>query len=294
MIPAVDVEPLVAALGDRACGVTVEGLSVAAQDLVARARAELHEMRGADVPPAFLAHVGRHVAAAGAPVLDAIGAIHAGDLLLAFFCAQGDERAIRTFRRRYDEDVLRASRRMRASAMDGDDLAQELARRAFSPPSPKILEYSGRGDLRAWVRVVATRLALDVARIKRSSERPTDATAFRGVADAKDAPERAYLKRLYHAEVRAALEAAARELSPDERTALREHYVLGMSIDDVAAAQGIHRATAARRVQRARQVLAEGVKRVLSERHGLEGRDLASVMNLVRSQMNITMERLLA
>lgn len=67
-----------------------------------------------------------------------------------------------------------------------------------------------------------------------------------------------------------------------------------MSIDDVAVAQGVHRATAARRIQRAREALTASVRRILDEQNGLAGRDLVSVMNLARSQMNITMDRLLA
>lgn len=279
-----------AALGtERASEISRDALRSAASALVTAAHAELPELTAG---AAFLQHAALHLRG-GDSLLEAIAAVRAGDLLLASVCAAGEVRAIAVFLRRYEDDVLRAARRLGAAGVDPQDLVQELARRAFSGSSPKIAEYSGRGDLRAWVRIVATRLALDLARLKRNSERPTEGSVFEGIADASEAPDLAYFRRLYQKEVRAALEAAAQTLSVEDRAALRDHHVLGMSIDDVASAQGIHRATAARRVQRAREALVDNVRRILDERHGLAGRDLISVMNLVRSQMNITMGRLL-
>lgn len=224
-----------------------------------------------------------------------------GDLLLAFACAEGDPRALRIFEDRYRDDVKRAARRHRATGIDPADVYQEVARRAFGPtanalgdPRPgKIAEYSGQGDLRSWVRVVATRIALDLARARRSSERPTDDTAFARLADSEDGPELAYFKQRYRAELRAAIEDGAKRLSDEERTALREHYVDGLSIDEVASRHGVHRATAARRIARARDAMSRFVQAVLVERHGLSGLDLGSIMRLVRSQLSITMERLL-
>lgn len=108
----------------------------------------------------------------------------------------GNAPAIRAFHDAYRDDALRAARRVRAAGVDPEDLAQEFSRKVLGPPSPRIAEFSGRGDLRVWVRIVATRLALDAARIKKNNERPEDETAFRGIAAATDAPKLAYFRRL--------------------------------------------------------------------------------------------------
>ncbi len=281
----------------RACyGHSVALPEAALSAFVASARAEHPELDASS--PAFLAHVAHHVESASGSPADVLAAIRPGDILLAWSCSIGDARAIKTFMQRYQDDVVRAARRVKSTGLDPEDLAQELARRIFGvqerQKAPKIAEYSGRGDLRAWVRIVVTRLALDATRVKRSTERPAEESAFRAIAASADAPELAYFKRLYRAEIRGAIEEAARALSADDREALREHYVHDKSIDEVAEDKKIHRATAARRIQRAREALILAVKRVLDERHGLEGRELTSVMNLVRSQMNVTMERILA
>jgi RNA polymerase sigma-70 factor (ECF subfamily) len=292
VVTAASLDRFRTALGDRARDVARDDLLAAATALVDGAKAALPELDAGD---AFLEHAARHLRAGDAPLARAIAELRAGDMLLASACASGDRRAIAIFLGRYQDDVLRHARRVRAAGVDAEDLAQEFARRVFSGDAPKIAEYSGRGDLRAWIRIVATRLALDIARVKKSSERPTDTTAaaFQEIAAAGDAPDLAYFRRLYQREVRAAIEAGAARLTSEERAALRDHYVGGMSIDDVAAAQGVHRATAARRIQHARDALVASVRTILDERHGLAGRDLVSVMNLVRSQMNITMGRLL-
>jgi RNA polymerase sigma-70 factor, ECF subfamily len=51
-----------------------------------------------------------------------------------------------------------------------DELQQMLREKLFLPRAelpPKIAEYSGRGDLRNWVRVVISRTLVDLARGRR-------------------------------------------------------------------------------------------------------------------------------
>jgi RNA polymerase sigma-70 factor (ECF subfamily) len=260
--------------------------------LVEAARVEHGDLSPAQVT-SFLEYVAAQVRTGDTPVLEALTTIRGGDLWLAHACGAGDGRAIKTFMVRYAADVRRALRGVRIAAMDVDDLAQEMARRMFAGDKPKIAEYSGRGDLRAWVRIVAMRLALDFVRVKKSSEHAAGDDRRLGALEAadKDAPDQAYFRRLYRKEVSEAITVAASELDVEARNALREHYVHGLSIDQIAAVHGIHRATAARRVQRARETLVSCVREILDRDHGLRGKDLASVMGLVRSQLHLSMDR---
>lgn len=268
-------------------------LRAATSDVLSAIRAELPQLAAPEPP--FFAHLGRHVEEVAAPLDEAVGNVRAADLYLAFMCSSGDTSALRTFGERYDADVSRALRRVRKNESDVEDLAQELTRRMLVPPAPKIAEYSGRGDLRAWVRIVATRFALDFVRVKgHSAERATDAEAFGSLAATGDPPDVAFFRRRYRAEVTEAIALAAQSLTPEERNALREHYARGLTVDQIAATHGIHRATAARRVAQARETLARAVRRILDERHGLRGAELASVMGLVRSQLHVSMDRVLS
>lgn len=271
-----------------------KALRHAVEKLLEAARAEHGELAPELVAP-FLERVAGQIRVGDTPILEVLGTIRGGDLWLAHACASGDARSIRTFTARYEGDVRRALRGVRVAAMDVDDLAQEMARRMFAGPNPKIAEYSGRGDLRAWVRIVAMRLALDFVRVKKGTERPAgdDPRLAALQASAEDVPDQAYFRRRYRKEVSEAITRAARELDVEVRNALHEHYVRGLTVDQIAAIHGIHRATAARRVQRAREMLVACVRQILDRDHGLRGKDLASVMGLIRSQLYLTMDRVL-
>src|SRR5262249_27998389 len=107
-------------------------------------------------------------------------------------------------------------------------------------------------------------------------------------------PDLAYLKRLYGAATKNALREAARALSPEERNVLRDAYARSLSIDQIAGIHGCHRATAARRIERARDRLLTTVRVVLRDKLGVSERALESVLRLVKSDLHVTLERVLS
>ena len=74
---------------------------------------------------------------------------------------------------------------------------------------------------------------------------------------------------------------------------LRAHFVHGLNIDEIAAAHGVHRATAARRLAKAREDLLRDTRRILLARLSLSRDELASVMRLIESKLHVSVERLL-
>ena len=91
-----------------------------------------------------------------------------------------------------------------------------------------------------------------------------------------------------------AVEQAARELPAGDRMLLRMHLVDGLTIDDLAAVCGTHRATAARRLARARSTMLEKARSLAIAALGLSGEDeLASLSGLLVSQIDVTMGRIL-
>src|SRR5689334_18979022 len=89
----------------------------------------------------------------------------AGDLYLAVGAARGDVAAISVIDRTCIAQVDAALHGMLSSS-EIDDLKQQLRQRLFvgTAGSPKILDYAGRGELRAWVRASAVRAAISVLR----------------------------------------------------------------------------------------------------------------------------------
>jgi RNA polymerase sigma-70 factor (ECF subfamily) len=242
-----------------------------------------------DVPIEAL--VDRIARAAGSSA--ALERVRICDLCLACACGVGDARALAAFESHFASNVTAAFRRVRTRHVVLEDFVQTVRQKLFGPPRPKIEDYGGLGDLRAWVQIVATRTALDLARGAKVREEPVAASTFLDLPAPGDAPDLAYLKRLYGQEVAAALEAAARSLSPEARNVLRDHYARGLTIDQIGRAHGVHRATAARRVQRARDELVAQVRAALASQLGVSEAEIDSVMRLVESQLDITMERVL-
>jgi RNA polymerase sigma-70 factor (ECF subfamily) len=218
---------------------------------------------------------------------------YADDEQLARSCARDDASALAAFEARFSADLRRVHASARTTKVSLEDFLQGLRLKLFVARPPKILEYAATGPLRAWVRTVATRTLLDMARPAHLNERATD-DALLEVPAPSDDPDLAYLKRLYGAATKAALRDAARTLSPEERNVLREHYARALSIDQIAALHGCHRATAARRIERARERLLGEVRVLLREKLGISERSLESVLRLVKSDLHVTLDRVLS
>lgn len=227
-------------------------------------------------------------------------ALRAADLYLACACAGGVRAALDAFALRFDDEVKRAAAKSRVRA---DDLAQMLHQRLFvAPPGegpgrPRIADYGGQGDLRAWVRVGVARLVIDLKRTRSGNEEPVgggEAQGGWGIPSPADDPELDYLKRLYRHEFAVAFEEALGTLTAEQRNALRHQFAEKLGIDQVAAIHGIHRATAARRLAQAREALLAETRRRLSTKLKLSRHELESVIRLIESQLHVSVSRLLA
>jgi RNA polymerase sigma-70 factor len=262
---------------------------------VARARGALPDLRLE--PRAFAIYLLGHLTAeTGDPAALAtlLGTIEAGDLFLAFGCAQGDPRALAQFEGRYAAEIASIARRFDASEVD--DLGQFLREKlllAHGDRPPRISEYRGRGLLRNWVRVVALRTFIDWRRSAEGAvQAPESGDALEIIADESDLAL-ALLKAQCRAEFKLAFSDATALLTSSERNLLRHHAVAGLSIDQIAAIYGIHRATAARRLADAKDRLVSLTRRELQRRLKLPAPELDTILALVRSQLELSLDRLL-
>jgi RNA polymerase sigma-70 factor, ECF subfamily len=110
---------------------------------------------------------------------------------------------------------------------------------------------------------------------------------------AEDDPEVGYLKHLYRREFKQALHAAVDTLDDHERLLLRQHALDGLSVDQLARLHGVHRATAARWVGAVRDTVLARTHRELIRRLGLSRGELASIMRLIQSQLDVSLPRIL-
>lgn len=254
---------------------------------------------GIVVPADDLArHAGAFLASAGVPVIEidiALAKLHYDDLYLALACARGDVAAIERFEATFAPVIAAALARRRLTPTLTTEITQVVRHKLFvgdETSKGRIADYSGRGPLAAWVRVVAVRTALHaLEREKREVGLEDDALEAAAATD-RD-PELAPLVEQYKVEFKAAFQEALAALGAGERLLLRQHYVDGLTMDELAEMRGIHRVTLIRRMNRVRESLGDATRALLFQRLRMDGRDVASVYRLVKSQLDVSIKRFL-
>lgn len=215
---------------------------------------------------------------------------HAPDLYLACACLLGVPAGLEAFQRTFRADVARAIARTDASEAFLDDVMQSLVVKLFvrtGEVAPAIAEYAGRSSLRGWLTTVAKRIALNLRRRKRDQGHDELSSNIAELG-AAIGPELALLKAHYKAELEASIRAALAALPDKERSLLLLHLVNGSTLPQLAAMQGVSRATVARWLASAREALFEGTRRGLVERLDLSPSEYDSLVALVRSQLEVS------
>src|SRR5262249_39658610 len=92
-------------------------------------------------------------------------------------------------------------------------------------------------------------------------------------------------------EVKDAFKEAFAALSAAQRNLLRLYYLDGLTIDEIAAIKRIHRATVARRIAHCREQVATHTHQALVERLGISSSQVDSLMRLVRSHLDLSLDR---
>jgi RNA polymerase sigma-70 factor (ECF subfamily) len=154
-------------------------------------------------------------------------------------------------------------------------------------------DFSGRGDLRSYLRVIATRELIRLIDHDKRELVIDDESFLDKLAPISD-PEIGYLREAYRADVDAAMRIALAKQSAESRALLRYSLIDGWSIDRIAKLYGIHRATAARRVAAAREELGDQIRIELAGRLAIPVEEVDSVVRLVQSRIDLSLSRLLA
>jgi RNA polymerase sigma-70 factor, ECF subfamily len=174
-----------------------------------------------------------------------------------------------------------------------DEVRQQLRVHLFVHAQPKIAEYSGRGALAAWVRVVALRTAQMMKRAVRRELSPADGNDPADDKLASGDPELDLIKGRYQREFNDAAAAAVSGLSARDRTVLRLHVFERLNIDKIGTLYGVHRATVADWIAAARRSVLDETRRRLATQLRLEGSEIDSLMGLLRSRLDVHLSQLL-
>lgn len=215
------------------------------------------------------------------------------DLYLVCGCLAKDPASVQTFEASVSPVIERAvaSFGAQAAAEVGQGLRAALLV-DHRGRGPLLREYRGQGALRRWLRVVAVREATRLYHAAKREAPADDDALFDSLVGAGDL--HAELVRRDAAQLfRRAFAAALAELPARERTALRMHLVDELSIDQIAPAFEVHRATAARWISAARDAVLGKTRQHLMRELGLDSADADSLIRAARSKVDLSLERLL-
>lgn len=200
------------------------------------------------------------------------------DRQLACALGRGEPRATAEFITTYGPMLHDVARRL-GVRQDVDDVVQRLVVAIVvgsGDAPPKITSYRGQGSLSAWVRAVSTRFMIDQRR--RVSAAPqlasVDSAALARSAGFVDAVSDAR----HATAARAAVEAGFASLTPRARNLLRQASYHGLGVDELGALYRVHRATAARWLQRARQDLHDHAKVALVAATGVDAAEAHAIL----------------
>lgn len=236
----------------------------------------------------FVAAFEAKLAEADPPPLTAPGA---AELYLALACAAGTTAALVVFDRQYLSVVTTALAGMKLPAATVEDVRSTVRDKlllADGKPA-RIIAYAGRGRLKGLIQVTATRTAIDRIRHEsKEAELPArDLAAPTNI-------ELSLIKAQYREAFMAGFTRAVAGASRRDRNLLRLHFLGGVTLEQLAQMYGVHRATVVRWLAAARETVFGATREHVAEAIGAPPDELDEMFDLVRSRVELSVERLLA
>jgi len=228
---------------------------------------------------------------------------HGDDLYLACACATGDASALRAFDRAFGDVIARQARSIDPNPAFGADVRQRVMDRLFVAAGnnpPKIATFSGRGPMRAWLTLVARRVALD-ARPSQTQEDPLGDLCER-LLESSPPVERELFRRRYQPLFARAMRQAFAELDARSRALLRLAAMEGLSHARIAELFEVAQPTVSRWLAqtrdtvaaRTRVLLAEEIKIVAPVAANMNASEATSVIEALISHLDLSLSSVLA
>jgi RNA polymerase sigma-70 factor (ECF subfamily) len=214
------------------------------------------------------------------------------ELYLSCACAHGDAEALRLFELHYMPKARAALLAMRLDAHDVDELLQRLRVYLFvhhDGGQLRIVQFRGRGTLGSWLAVSAVRSAYKLLQ-RETREQPSEDEQLARVTTC-DGDQDKSARHRHRAAFSDAFGAALLSLDDREKNLLRQHYLDGLSIDELGLLYRAHRTTTSRWLAAARQRLLERTRSHLMQRLRVPLADCDSIIRNVKSQFDLTLFR---
>ena len=219
---------------------------------------------------------------------------HAGDLALAARIVGGDHAAVAEFERDIAFEIAVAIKKVDRDKTFVDEIAQRVRIKLLvgdGDAPPKLASYRGTGPLRAWVAIAALRIALNA---KRDQTPAGTSDLLADVVDREPDPELRHLTSLYRAEFKDALTAALAALPDRDRALLRMRFVAGLELAQIGKLYRVHESTVSRWIKAAVDLVGDDARARLVAKLSITEATAQSVARMVKSQLDLSIARLLA
>jgi RNA polymerase sigma-70 factor (ECF subfamily) len=153
----------------------------------------------------------------------------------------------------------------------------------------RLLEYSGRGPLESWLRIVALRTAYD---LHGKDERRRRLLHKRTVSIPAADAELEIIKSHYRVEFERALRFAVDSLPAQVRALLKLRYLDGLGVGDLAKLHGVDRRTVTRWLVSAKETVRSETRRHLGEVLHISPSDCESLVGVLYSRVGLTLHSL--
>jgi RNA polymerase sigma-70 factor (ECF subfamily) len=228
-----------------------------------------------------------------------LSSVHGPDLYLACAALDGQAQALSVLRDMLEQELDKALRRFRASHAALDDARQLARARVLVDDGERksaLSQYTGRGALRAFLRVTSTRTCLNLLQQegRDADRRERDDELLSALPSPLVDPEMALLRQTSRDEFRAAFREAVSSLDARARTLLRQHYVDRLQPGELGPLYAVHRTTALRWLEDASQALVRATRRALQKRLHASPEDVDSLMRALGSQLDLSLRAYLS
>lgn len=242
----------------------------------------------------FVEHWATHLSRCRTPESE-FDRLHLADLCLAFGCGRGDAEALRLFQAEFVPIAISTIRGVDSSDAFVEEVTQQLLERILvaAPGEPRINEYAGRGSLEHWLRAAALRLALNARRSARRAPDQLAADSELEVAAPTADLQFDILQARYGPDFGAALKEAMRELTSQERSLLKLHFLDGLSFNQIGAVYQVNKSTISRRMSHARETLLVKTRQRLEKQFHLGAPELDSLMRMLGPELEMSLTSVL-
>ncbi len=252
---------------------------------------------GVEVPPEVFvplwAAALRHAKARN-PEAD-LSAVATADVYLVAGVLAGNPAAVAAYRALCHPDLDRVVQRLLPDR-DRAEMRQELDARLLvgdGQRGPALEQYRGSGSVRAWTRAVATRAVIDQRRSQGRRPEVVEWASTRDGVPQVDAELSVAVGE--HVEtVRSAMQEAFGRLTIRQRNLIRQSVFHRLSIDELGALYGTHRATVARWLQRARSDLSAHLESGFAHEVGGSPTEAGDLLRALRSRVDVSIRSFLA